>query len=84
MRTGGQGLDHVAGVTQAAVSNDGNGVSGHFRHVGNGGELRNAHARDDARGADGTGADAYLEAVCTRGDEVLGSGGRGNVAHHHV
>ena len=84
VRAGGQGLHHVAGVAQTAVGNDGNAVAGHIGHIGNGGKLRNAHARDDARGADGTGADTHLEAVCAGGDEVFGGCGRGDVAHHYV
>ncbi len=50
---------------------------GDVRHRG---DLRNADAGDDARGADGAGADADLDAVDARLHELLRRFGGGDVA----
>ncbi len=44
------------------------------------GHLRDAHAGDDAGGADGAGADPHLDAIGARFDQRLGSLGGGHVA----
>src|SRR6202035_2717951 len=63
-RTGSQSLGDVAGVFDAAVGDDGNaGVFGGAEGFGDGGDLGDAGAGDHARGANGTGTDADLDAV---------------------
>ena len=63
-RARGDGLGHVAGVLDAAVGNDGDVAVAHgARGFGDGGDLRNACAGNDARGADGAGSDTDLDAV---------------------
>ena len=77
----GERLDDIAGVLDAAVGDDGNAVFvGDLRAFHHGGDLRHADARDDARRADGAGADADLNAVGPRLNERLRGGGGGDVA----
>lgn len=64
IRSGGEGLDHIAGEFDAAVADTATvhftGGAGTFH---DGGDLRNAHTGHDARGADGAGPDAHLHGV---------------------
>ena len=81
MGAGGDGLDNVAGILDAAVGDDGDAVFiGHFGALENGGDLGHADAGDHAGGADGAGADAHLDAVRASLDESLGALGGGHVA----
>ena len=73
LRAGGDRLDHVAGKADAAIGNNGNarglgGVGG----VHDGGELRDAHAGDDAGRADAARTDADFERVHAGLDQVFG------------
>src|SRR6185436_13772712 len=69
---GGDGLRDVARVADAAVGDhrDARGARD-AGDVGDRGDLRHADARDDAGGADRSGADADLDAVRARRDQVL-------------
>src|SRR5690348_14658770 len=82
---GGDRLRDVARVADAAV--------GDARHVGGGerlghvldrGDLRHAHARDDARRADRAGTDADLDAVGAVVDQRLRGVARRDVAADHL
>ena len=67
----------VAGELDAAVADDGDGAFEGLAGVVDGGELGDAHAADDAGGADGTGADADLDGVgagVAQGDGGLAGG----------
>ena len=71
---------------RAAVRRD-HGDAGPIRRadrVGDGGELRDADARDDARRADRRGPHADLDRVGAGGDERLGALGGGDVAADDV
>src|SRR5690606_7414050 len=64
VRAGRDGLGHVARVAHAAVCDEGNARAFQgLGHVGDGRDLRHAHAGHDAGGADGARADADLDAV---------------------
>jgi hypothetical protein len=68
----GDGFGYVAGIFYAAVGNDGDagalrGARG-FHHCG---ELGNAGAGDNARGADRAGADADFQAVDAERDQIF-------------
>ena len=77
----GERLDDIAGIFDAAVGNDGDAVLiGDLRAFHHGGDLRHADARNDARRADGAGADADLDAVRARLNERFRGGGGGDVA----
>ena len=81
----GKRLDDIAGVLDAAVGDDGDAVFvGDLRAFHHGGDLRHADARNDARRADGAGADADLDAVRARLDERFRGGGGGNVARDEL
>src|SRR5690606_23308320 len=77
---GGDGLGDVAGEADTAVGDQAAvlALEG-FGHVGHGGDLRHAHAGDDARGADGAGTDAHLDGVRARFHQREGAGGGGDV-----
>ena len=78
---GGDGFGDVAGIFDAAVGDDGDaGAFGGFGGFDDGGDLGNAGAGDDARGADGAGADADFEAVDAEGDEIFRAVVGGDVA----
>ncbi len=78
---GGQGLDDVARVPDAAVGDDrGAPAVGLFGAVLDGGDLRHAHAGHDARRADRAGAHAHLDHVGAGGDQVAGALGGDDVA----
>ena len=70
----GHGLGDVAGVTDAAVGRDRDaGLVRLPGHVGNGCDLRNADARDDAGGANGAGTDADLDAIDAGRNKIAAS-----------
>src|SRR4051812_5427647 len=72
VRAGGDGLCHVARVAHAAVGDEGYaGLLERRGDVLDCGDLRHAHAGDDARGADRAGTDADLYPVRTVVDERL-------------
>src|SRR5208337_1158911 len=78
---GSDGLGDVPGIFNAAIGDDGDaGVFGGSGGFHDGGELGNASAGDDARGADGAGADADLKAVNAERDEFPGAFVSGDVA----
>ena len=58
--------------------------SRHARAVEDGGHHGNPDARDDAGGADGSGADPHLDGIHARVDQGLRSLGRGDVAGDQV
>ena len=71
VRAGGNGLGDIAGVADAAVGDQGHAAGGKcLGDVRHRGDLRHADAGDDARGADRTRADADLDAIGARGDQV--------------
>ena len=80
-RPGGDCLGDVAAVADAAVGDDGNaaltGGAGTFIYGRN---LRNAHAGDNPRCADRSGADADFDGVGAGGDKVGSAFGCGDVA----
>ena len=85
IRSGGQGLDDVAGVADAAVADDRD--VGFARRRGahhDRGELRDADAGHDPSGADAPGPDAHLHPVRARLDERGRPLGRGHVPGHEV
>ena len=79
------GLGNVAAVADAAIGNQ-----GHVRtlerscHRINGHDLRHAHARHDARGADGTRANAHFHAVRARIHQGFGRSSGGDIAPDHL
>ena len=77
----GNGFGDVAAVADAAVSNQGHTrafeCGGHAVHSH---DLRHAHTRHDAGGADGAGADAHFHAVGTGFDQGQGRSARGDIA----
>ena len=78
-RARGERLDGVARILDAAVG-DHRHVARAFDRVEHGGELRNAHARDDARRADRARANADLHRVNAALDERGGRLARRDVA----
>ena len=79
--TGGQRLDDITGILDAAIGDDGDIIlGGGAGGLIDGGDLRHADARHYTGGADGAGPDADLDAVGARFNEGLGTGGGGNVA----
>jgi len=76
---GGERLDDVARVLDAAVGDDRH-VAGPLDRVHHRGELRHAHAGDDARGADRAGAHADLDRVDAARDQGRRAVARGHVA----
>src|SRR5690606_20593250 len=83
-RTGGDRLADVAGVADAAVGDQRDALLQRLGHQVDGGDLRHAHARDHARGADRARAHANLHRVGT--GVVQGQRGLAgdNVAAHHL
>src|SRR5690606_28015044 len=84
IRARGDGLGQVAGEADAAVRDQRHAVLFEFLcDVGDGGDLRYAHAGDDAGGADGTGADAHLDAIrACLNQRARGLGGDDVAADH--
>jgi len=64
VRTGGERLGDVAGIADSAIANDRNARAfQRLRHSGNGADLRDTDAGDDARGANGARADAHFDRI---------------------
>ena len=81
MGTGGESLDDVAGVLDAAVGDAAAvGFTGGAAAFHDGADLGHAHTGHHAGGADGAGADAHLHGVRTGLDEGLGGFVGGDVA----
>ena len=77
----GNRLGDVAAVADAPVSDQRHARAFEGRgHAVNGHDLRHAHARHDAGGADGTGADTDLDAVGTRLNQGQSRSACGDVA----
>ncbi len=74
--SGGQGLYHIACITDAAICNN-RYIPGieHRSSFHNGGYLGNTRAGDDTCSTDRTRADTDLHCVCTRIRQGLGAGG---------
>ena len=69
---GGDGFGDVAGIFDAAISNDWDaGAFCGFGGFEDGGDLWHAGAGDDASGADGAWADADFESIHAEGDEIF-------------
>src|SRR5208337_1982163 len=65
-RAGGNRLCDISGILDAAIGDDGNiAVTSGACGFGNGCDLRNTRASHDTCGADRTGSDADLNAVCS-------------------
>jgi hypothetical protein len=78
-------LRHVARVADAAVGDAGDArLLERARDLLHRGDLRHAHARDDARGADGARSDADLHRVGAVVRHRLGRRARGDVAPDHL
>src|SRR5690606_8722806 len=74
-------LGDVARITDTAIGNERNARAvKRLGDVGNGGDLGYAHARNDARGADGTWADTDLDGVGAGVNQCARCSGRGDVA----
>ena len=82
---GGDGLGDVAGEADATVGDQRHvGALEGGGHFGDGGDLRDADAGDDAGGADGARADAHFDAVGAGFHQRDGGFGGGDVAADHV
>ena len=80
-RARGQSLGDVAGILDAAIGDDRNArIFGGAVGFGDRRDLRNAGAGDDARGADGAGPDADLDAVGAGASQFAGAVEGGDVA----
>ncbi len=67
--TGGDGLCHIAGILDTAICDDADAMLGSFvGTVCHGSYLGHADACHHPCGADGAGADAHLDTVCTSAD----------------
>src|SRR3546814_4867216 len=76
-----QGLGYIARIAYAAIGNKRYASAVQcLGHIGDGGDLRHAHAGHDTRGADGAGAYTDLDAVGACFDQSLGGTRRGDVA----
>ena len=80
-----QRLGDVTRRAQTAVGDHRHAMLVRFiGRIHDGGQLRHAHAGDDAGGADGAGADADLHAVRAGVDQRLGRFGGGDIAGHDL
>src|SRR5258708_36489787 len=85
MRAGCDGLGDVARIAHAAVGDERHAeLLQRFGDVLDGGDLRHADARDDARRADRSWADADLDAVGTVVDQRTGTVTGADVAADHL
>src|SRR5690606_31107656 len=79
--SGGDRLDRVTGVFDAAVGDDRDTIAARYaRTVVDGGDLRYADAGDDPRRTDGTRSDADFDDVGARFDQRLRPFARGDIA----
>ena len=78
-------LGNVAAVADATVRNQRNARAAQSRgHIVDGGDLRHAHASDNAGGANGARANANLDRIGACFGQREGRSTRGNVAADHV
>ena len=83
--TGGDGFGQVAGEADTTIGNQRHAGAGQRGgDIGHGADLRYADAGDDTSGADGTRADADLDAVSAGFGEGLGGFASGDVAADHL
>src|SRR6185312_1059748 len=82
-RAGGERLDHVAGVFDSAVGDDGN-VLGAADRVHHGGHLRDAYAGHHPGGTDAPGTDADLHRIHPAAHHLARPGLGGHVARHEL
>ena len=80
-----QRLGHVAARAQPAIGDHRHAqLGGGFGRIHDRGQLRHAHARDNARGADRPRPDANLHAIRARADQRARCLGSGDIARDHL
>ena len=81
VRAGGERLGEIARIADAAVGDQRHtGTLERGGDVGDGGDLRHAHACDDARGADGARTDTDLDGISPAANEIARGLGGDDVA----